>query len=212
MPHSSEEPKIHPNVPGPRNTTGTARAPQIPRPSAPVPGPRPGPRPTPQRADRGRPAPGRPVPTRTAGPSHPAAEAKTTPGNAAPGKAAPQIQLVDATEATAVEVADETVDRLLDEGRSPADVLVFTTGEQHPWAQHELTFGEDAYWRQQAEGEDVFYAHASAADRTTGRPVVVLAVNGGTDEQAARALPAALARTGSRLIVCGDPGRLRTLL
>ncbi|WP_101254999.1 hypothetical protein [Streptomyces barkulensis] len=210
MPHSSEEPKIHPNVPGPRNMTGTARAPQVPRPSAPVPGPRPGPRPTQQRADRSRPAPGRPAPARNAGPSRPAEEAADA--KADPGKAAPQIQLVEATDATAVEVADEAVDRLLDEGRSPADVLVFTTGEQHPWAQHELTFGEDAYWRQQAEGDDVFYAHASAAERTTGRPVVVLAVNGGTDEQAARALPAALARTGSRLIVCGDPGRLRTLL
>ncbi|MBN3931949.1 hypothetical protein IQ279_20345 [Streptomyces verrucosisporus] len=210
MPHSSEEPKIHPNVPGPRNMTGTARAPQVPRPPAPVPGPRPGPRPTPQRADRSRPVSGRPAPTRNAGASRPAAEAAGT--KAAPGKAAPQIQLVEATDATAVEVADETVDRLLDEGRSPADVLVFTTGEQHPWAQHELTFGEEAYWRQQAEGDDVFYAHASAAERTTGRPVVVLAVNGGTDEQAAQALPAALTRTGSRLIVCGDPGRLRTLL
>ncbi|SFL30137.1 hypothetical protein [Streptomyces pini] len=206
MPHSSEEPKIHPNVPGPRNMTGTARAPQVPRPSAPVPGPRP----TPQRADRSRPVPGRPAPARSAGPSRPAQEAADA--KADPGKAAPQIQLVEAADATAVEVADEAVDRLLDEGRSPADVLVFTTGEQHPWAQHELTFGEDAYWRQQAEGDDVFYAHASAAERTTGRPVVVLAVNGGTDEQAARALPAALARTGSRLIVCGDPGRLRTLL
>ncbi|MFH0242047.1 hypothetical protein ACGRHY_06295 [Streptomyces sp. HK10] len=206
MPHSSEEPKIHPNVPGPRNMTGTARAPQVPRPPAPVPGPRP----TPQRADRSRPAPGRPVPTRNAGPLRP--EAETADAKAAQGKVAPQIQLVEATDATAVEVADETVDGLLDEGRSPADVLVFTTGEQHPWAQHELTFGEDAYWSQQAEGDDVFYAHASAAERATGRPVVVLAVNGGTDEQAARALPAALARTGSRLIVCGDPGRLRTLL
>ncbi|GAA3637393.1 hypothetical protein ACG5V6_01985 [Streptomyces chitinivorans] len=212
MPHSSEEPKIHPNVPGPRNMTDTARAPQVPRPSAPVPGPRPGPRPTPQRADRSRPVPGRPAPARSAGPSRPAAEAAGAKAAPAPGKAAPQIQLVEATDATAVEVADETVDRLLDEGRSPAEVLVFTTGEQHPWAQHELTFGEEAYWRQQAEGDDVFYAHASAAERTTGRPVVVLVVNGGTDEQAARALPAALARTGSRLIVCGDPSRLRTLL
>ncbi|MDG9703401.1 hypothetical protein [Streptomyces sp. DH37] len=208
MPHSSEEPKIHPNVPGPRNTAGTTRAPQVPRPSAPVPGPRP----TPPRADRSRPAPGRPVPARTATSPHPAAEQPAAEAGAASPSAAPQIRLVDATDATAVEVADRTVDELLDEGCPPADVLVFTTGEQHPWAQHELTFGEDAYWRQQTEGEDVFYAHASAADRTAGRPVVVLAVNGGTDEQAARALPAALTRTGSRLIVCGDPQRLRTLL
>nr|WP_078591773.1 hypothetical protein [Streptomyces megasporus] len=203
MPHSSEEPKIHPNVPGPRTAAGTTRTPQNPRPAAPVPGPRP----TSPRADRGRPVPGRPAPARTAVPPQPTAGRST-----ARTKKAPQIQLVAAEEATAVEVADETVDTLLDEGRSPADVLVLTTGDQHPWAQHELSFGEEPYWRQQAEGEDVFYAHATAVERTTARPVVVLVVNGGTDEEAARALPLALAKASSRLIVCGDPQRLRSLL
>ena len=89
---------------------------------------------------------------------------------------------------------------------------MLTTGEQHPWAQHELSFGEDAYWRQQTEGEDVFAAHASVATRTDARPVVVLAVNGGNDTEVASALPLALARATDELVVCGDPARLRTLL
>ncbi|GAA2399005.1 hypothetical protein GCM10010420_26670 [Streptomyces glaucosporus] len=202
MPHSSEEPKIHPNVPGPRTTAGTTRTPHVPSPSA-----VPGPRPAPPRGDRNRPAPDRPAPARAAASPRPAAGRP-----AAQAKPAPQIQLVDATEATAVETADETVDKLLDEGCRPADVLVLTTGDPHPWAQHELSFGEDSYWRQQAEGEDVFYAHASAVGRTTARPVVLFVVNGGTDEEAARALPEALAKAGSRLVVCGDPQRLRGLL
>ncbi|WP_338146819.1 hypothetical protein [Streptomyces boncukensis] len=126
--------------------------------------------------------------------------------------AAAQIQLVAATDATAVEAADETVDKLLDEGRSPGEILLLTTGEQHPWAQHELSFGEDAYWRQLTEGEDVFCAHTSAVAHTTRRAVVVLAVNGGTDPEAAAALPAALEKAAERLIVCGDPQRLRALL
>ncbi|MGD9483970.1 hypothetical protein WDH52_12035 [Streptomyces sp. TRM70308] len=129
----------------------------------------------------------------------------------APAKAA-EIELVAATPETAVETADETVDRLLDEGRSPGDVLLITTGESHPWAQHELSFGEDAYWGQQAAGEDVFCVDAAAAARVTARPVVVLAVNGGSDARIAEALPAALARAGAQLIVCGDPDRLRDLL
>ena len=53
---------------------------------------------------------------------------------------------------------------------------------------------------------------AQPRDGVTGRPVVVLAVNGGTDEQVAQALPAALSRAGAQLIVCGDPRRLRDLL
>lgn len=117
-----------------------------------------------------------------------------------------------ATDGTAVEAADETVDRLLEDGRSPAEVLLVTTGEQHPWAQHELTFGEDSYWRQLDDGQDVFCAHASALTRVPGRPVVVLAVNGGTDGTVAEALPGALERAGDRLIVCGDPKRLSALL
>ena len=120
--------------------------------------------------------------------------------------------MVATTDTEAVTAADEAVDKLLDEGRSPADVLVVTTGDHHPWAQQELSFGEEAYWRQQTEGEDVFCAHVSATDRVRQRPVVVLAINGGSDEQVSQALPSALERAGSRLIVCGDPQRLRTLL
>ena len=134
----------------------------------------------------------------------------------APTTAAPrtktEIDIVAATDDTAVQAADETVDSLLDGGCPPGEVLVLTTGAQHPWAEHELSFGEDAYWRQQAAADDVFYAHASAAHRTARRRVVVLAVNGGSDAQAREALPRALGRAEERLVVCGDPGRLRTLL
>ncbi|WP_323379299.1 hypothetical protein [Streptomyces durbertensis] len=119
---------------------------------------------------------------------------------------------METSESSAVATADETVDRLLDEGRAPSEVLVLTTGDPHPWAQHELSFGEDAYWRQQAEGDDVFAAHATAVGRTDSRPVVVLAVNGGTDEDVAAALPAALAKAGAQLVVCGEAGRLSALL
>jgi len=122
-----------------------------------------------------------------------------------------QIQLVPATDATAVTAADEAVDVLLDSGRLPSDILVLTTGDIHPWAQHELSFGEESYWRQQDEGSDVFYASA-ISERAAKRPAVVLAVNGGTDEESARALPAAMGLAGSLLVVCGDPERLRTLL
>ncbi|WP_308416754.1 hypothetical protein [Streptomyces sp. AJS327] len=130
----------------------------------------------------------------------------------ASGARTAQIQLVPATESTAVAAADEAVDALLDEGRAPGDILVLTTGEHHPWAQHELTFGEDAYWRQLAEESDVFCAHASAAQRASSRAVVVLAVNGGTDEEVTAALPGALGRAREQLTVCGDPTRLTQLL
>ncbi len=116
-----------------------------------------------------------------------------------------------ATDAGAIEAADDAVDILLDAGRGPADILVLTSSETHPWAQHELSFGEDSYWRQQDEGGDVFYA-AVTAERAAKRAVVVLAVNGGSAEEAAVALAAARTRAGELLVVCGDPDRLRTLV
>ncbi|MBW1595520.1 hypothetical protein HPT28_00380 [Streptomyces sp. JJ38] len=204
MPHSSEEPQIRPSVPGPRTSAGAARVPQPPRPA--VPGPRPGPRPGPPRGAGSRPGPGPSRAARSTSPSSGTATVTPTPVRTA------RIRLEAATPDTAVATADDTVDTLLDEGRAPADILVLTTGEPHPWAEHELSFGEESYWRQQTEGEDVFYALASAVTRTTSRPVVVVAVNGGTDADVARTLPAALAKAGTDLIVCGDPERLRSLL
>lgn len=112
----------------------------------------------------------------------------------------------------ALDAAEEAVDLLLESGRAPGDILVLTTGEQHPWAAHELSFGEAAYWAQQDAGDDVFFADASAVERAAARPVVVVAVNGSTDDVAARALPLARGRATTLLIVCGDPKRINAVL
>ncbi|MFD9906542.1 hypothetical protein [Streptomyces sp. NPDC059063] len=218
MPLIPEEPQIHESAQGPRATPATGRTAPTPRP---VPGPRPAAPPRP-----GRPGPARPMPpaqraTRESaakpgpqaqaakpGPSAPAAPEATANGAAS----VPQIQLIPASAEGALDAAEEAVDLLLDSGRAPGDVLVITTGEPHPWATHELSFGEDAYWAQHDAGDDVFYADAAALARAATRPVVVVAVNGGGDEAAVTALPTALNRAGTLLIVCGDPQRINAML
>ncbi|GAA2322550.1 hypothetical protein [Streptomyces violaceusniger] len=215
MPLIPEEPQIHESVPGPRATPAAGRTAPTPRP---VPGP--GPRPAPRR-------PGSPGPNRGSAGTSSAQSQRTTsdatkPVPTAPAasaakaaptatKATPQIQLIPATVDGALDAADEAVDLLLDSGRAPGDILVLTTGEQHPWAAHELSFGEASYWAQYDAGDDVFYA-AADADRVKGRPVVVVAVNGGANDAVARALPEAMGRAGTLLIVCGDPKRINTLI
>ncbi|WKU47409.1 hypothetical protein Q3V23_26980 [Streptomyces sp. VNUA116] len=189
MPLIPEEPQIHESVPGPRAVPAPGRTTPTPRP---VPGPRPAPRPGPA-AQRG------PVPA----PSRPAA--------AQPAASGPQIQLIPASGQGALDAADEAVDLLLDTGRAPGEILVLTTGDPHPWAAHELSFGETSYWAQHDARDDVFYA-AADADRAGSRPVVVVAVNGGEDDAVTRALPAAMARAGALLIVCGDPQRVNALI
>ncbi len=147
------------------------------------------------------------------GPSAPAAPAAvpTAPASANAAEQ-PQIQLIPASVEGALDAAEEAVDLLLDSGRAPGEVLVITTGDPHPWATHELSFGDAAYWAQHDAGDDVFYADAGAAGRASKRPVVVVALNGGADEAAATALPLALGRAGALLIVCGDPQRINSLL
>ncbi|MFE3635455.1 hypothetical protein [Streptomyces sp. NPDC059168] len=199
MPLIPEEPQIHESAQGPR--------------TAPTPRPVPGPRPAaPSRP--GRPGPPRPAPPLQRAPRD-AAPAKPAPaGPAAPPAtpATPQIQLIPASAKGALDAAEEAVDLLLDSGRAPGEVLVITTGAQHPWAEHELSFGEAAYWKQHDAGDDVFYTDAVHAARAATRPVVVVAVNGDSAADAASALPVAHSRAGALLIVCGDPQQINAVL
>ncbi|CAM5711750.1 putative protein OS=Streptomyces tendae OX=1932 GN=F3L20_08075 PE=4 SV=1 [Streptomyces tendae] len=214
MPLIPEEPQIHEKAQGPRATPASGRTASTPRP---VPGPRPAAPPRP-----GRPGPVRPAPpaqraprdTAAAKPAPaavPAPAARPAPASPA-APAAPQIQLVPATPDGALDAAEEAVDLLLDSGRTPGDVLVITTGDPHPWAAHELSFGDAAYWAQHDAGDDVFYADAALADRAAPRAVVVVALNGGPEAAAVTALAAAHSRAGALLIVCGDPQRINSVL
>ncbi|MFE1286767.1 hypothetical protein [Streptomyces sp. NPDC058751] len=204
MPLIPEEPQIHESAQGPRVTPASGRTAPTPRP---VPGPRPAAPPRP-----GRPGPVRPMPAQRT----PREQAVPAPGPsakpAAPAAVTPQIQLVPASADGALDAAEEAVDLLLESGRAPGEVLVITTGEPHPWAAHELSFGEAAYWAQHDAGDDVFYADAAVVRRAASRPVVVVAVNGGSGDVAATALPLALGRAGALLIVCGDPQQINSVL
>ncbi|MGC5532752.1 hypothetical protein [Streptomyces sp. SR-10] len=213
MPLISEEPQIPESAQGPRVTPAAGRTTPTPRP---VPGPRSAATPRP-----GRPGPGpaRPAPPAQRAHPAPAAPAAPAPAPAAPAspeptenRSAPQIQLIPAPAAGALDAAEEAVDLLLESGRAPGDILVLTTGEQHPWAAHELSFGEAAYWAQHDAGDDVFFADVSAADRARSRPVVVVAVNDDADPNVARTLPVARDRAAALLIVCGDPQTINSAL
>lgn len=142
----------------------------------------------------------------------PAKPGLSGPAAPAASAAAPQIQLIPASAEGALDAAEEAVDLLLDSGRAPGDVLVITTGARHPWAEHELSFGEASYWAQHDTGDDVFYTDAAVASRAASRPVVVVAVNGGPADAAATTLSLARSRAGALLIVCGDPQQINSVL
>ncbi|MFF2329065.1 MULTISPECIES: hypothetical protein [unclassified Streptomyces] len=202
MPLIPEESQIHESAQGPRVTPAAGRTASTPRP---VPGPRSAAVPRP-----GRPGPG---PARPAPPAQRPHSTSGQPKSARPeNRSAPQIQLIPASAAGALDAADEAVDLLLDSGRAPGDILVLSTGDQHPWAAHELSFGEAAYWAQHEAGDDVFFAGAAAIGRVKPRPVVIVAVNGDGGDAVDGALTGARDRAGSLLIVCGDPQRIDAVL
>ncbi|MEU4076797.1 hypothetical protein DEJ45_08895 [Streptomyces venezuelae] len=206
MPLIPEEPQIHESAQGPRATAAAGRPASTPRP---VPGPRSAATPRP-----GRPVPGPPRPKAPVQRTHP--DAAPTPANAPENRSgqqsAPQLQLIPATVDGALDAAEEALDLLLESGRAPGEVLLLTTGDPHPWATHELSFGEAAYWAQQDTGDDVFFAQAAAVERANARPVVIVALNGGDDASVAEVLPSATARAQALLVVCGDPQRVTSLL
>ncbi|WP_329620806.1 hypothetical protein OG357_09875 [Streptomyces sp. NBC_01255] len=206
MPLTPEEPQIHESAQGPRATTAAGRPASTPRP---VPGPRSAASPRP-----GHPGPGPARPAPPAPRPHPGAgqSPATGPENRSDQRSTPQLQVIPAPADGALDAAEEALDMLLESGRAPGDVLVLTTGDQHPWAAHELSFGEAAYWAQQDTGDDVFFADAAAVERAAVRPVVIVAVNGDSDEIAAQALPSAMVRAGALLIVCGDPERVAAIV
>ncbi|MEU5984510.1 hypothetical protein [Streptomyces sp. NPDC047434] len=206
MPLIPEEPQIHESAQGPRAAMAAGHPAPSPRP---VPGPRSASSPRPGRPVPGPARPGPPVQRQHTGAGQPASSG---PENRSEQRSGPQIQLIPASFEGALDAAEEAVDLLLESGRAPGDILVLTTGEQHPWAAHELSFGDAAYWAQQDARDDVFFADAAAVERAVARPVVVVAVNGGADEAAARALPVAAARATTLLIVCGDPQRMGAVL
>ncbi|WP_051710561.1 hypothetical protein [Streptomyces sp. NRRL S-350] len=209
MPVFPEEPEIHESLPGPgvpfpresdaqalRAPAGNGAPATVPTTVA-APAPVPGP----------RPAPPRPAPPRAARPGPPPQIPKPGPAPRRPAAAASRVEVrrIAVTPAEAVERADDVVDQLLDSGRDPGEILVLTVGGAHPWQQHELSFGEQRYWAQLAEGGDVFYADA-ALTRPVRREAVVLVVNGGSAARAAEAYTKALGHATALLVVCGDAG------
>ncbi|WP_051971116.1 hypothetical protein [Kitasatospora azatica] len=175
---------------GTPGATGSVRAAAA---AVPVPGPRPGPpRPT-------APRPGPPRPG-----ARPGQIPKPGPR---PAPAGPAVQLVPAQPGNALERADEAVDLLLEAGRNPGDILVLTADQPHPWQQHELSFGEERYWAQLAEGADVFYADL-ALTRPARRDVVVLVVDAADAGSAVLAAEKARTHAVSLLVVCGATGGL----
>ncbi len=124
----------------------------------------------------------------------------------------PSVTFLPATAANAVEVADDQVDALLDEGWAPADVALITTGRRHDeQVARQESEGQAGYWETFWDADQVFYGHVLGF-KGLERRVVILCVNEDSARDRARErLYVGLSRATDRLIVVGDPEVVRQM-
>ncbi|HRA45261.1 MAG TPA: ATP-binding domain-containing protein, partial [Phycicoccus sp.] len=123
------------------------------------------------------------------------------------------VRLPDGVEPTdVIEAADDAVDRLLDEGWRPEDVMLLTTGSRHPEqvSQQEM-LGQGGYWESFYDADQVFYGHVLGC-KGLERRAVVLAVNDKAMHQRAKErLYVGLSRATDKLVVVGVPDLIRQM-
>ena len=109
-------------------------------------------------------------------------------------------------------MADEQVDALFDEGWAASDIALITLGQRHPvQAERQAALGQQAYWEQYWDTDDIFYGHVLGFKGMERRAVVLCVNEDGTRDRAAERLYVGLSRATDRLIVVGDPDAIRRM-
>lgn len=124
----------------------------------------------------------------------------------------PQVTFVPAGPDEALGVADEQVEVLFDEGWRAADIALITLGQRHPvQAERQAALGQQGYWEQFWETDDIFYGHVLGFKGMERRAVVLCVNEDGSRDRASERLYVGLSRATDRLIVVGNPGAIRRM-
>ncbi|HET8602240.1 MAG TPA: NERD domain-containing protein [Segeticoccus sp.] len=124
----------------------------------------------------------------------------------------PEVTFLSAPADDALEVADEQVELLLDEGWKAADVALLTTGKRHPvQRERQEALGQEGYWASFWEDDDVFYGHVLGCKGLERRAVVLCVNESEARERSRERLYVGLSRATDRLVVVGDPGVVREM-
>lgn len=125
------------------------------------------------------------------------------------GSDGPEVRFVACSVDDALDVADEQVDPLLDEGWRVEDIALLTTGSRHPVQVERQAAGNESYWNTFWQNDDIFYGHVLGF-KGLERNVVILALNETSGRDRARErLYVGLSRARDQLVVCGDPQFIR---
>ncbi|MET3719198.1 NERD domain-containing protein [Arthrobacter sp. UYEF21] len=119
------------------------------------------------------------------------------------------VRRVECATEDALDVAEDCVDALIEEGWANNQIALLTTKARHPIHREFFETGTTAdYWREFHANEREFYGHVLGF-KGLERSVVVLCVNGFKEpKRAAEQLYVGLSRARSLLVVVGDSGLL----
>lgn len=124
----------------------------------------------------------------------------------------PDVTFVQTSVQDALDVADEQVEALLDEGWAPGDVALLTMGTRHPvQAERQASDGFAGYWESFWSGDDVFYGHVLGFKGMERRAVVLCVNEDGHRDRSTERLYVGLSRATDRLVVVGDVDAIRRM-
>lgn len=124
----------------------------------------------------------------------------------------PEVEFVETASRDELSVADDQIDRLLDEGWQPQDVALLTMGTRHPvQRERQESLGFAGYWDEFWSNDDVFYGHVLGFKGMERRAVVLCVNESGTRDRSRERLYVGLSRATDRLIVVGDPDTIEAI-
>ncbi len=125
----------------------------------------------------------------------------------------PSVRFVPAAPDRALGAADDEVERLLEHGWRPENVMLLTTGHRHPVQVERTGSGEDqrAYWQTYWEDDDVFYGHVLGCKGLERRAVVLCVNESQVQDRARERLYVGMSRATDELVVVGEPGLVREM-
>jgi hypothetical protein len=82
----------------------------------------------------------------------------------------PDVTFVACQREDAMDVGDDQIDKLLDDGWRPEDVALLTTGSRHPEQIARQAEGTEQYWDSFWDAEQVFYGHVLGFKGSNGAP------------------------------------------
>ena len=117
----------------------------------------------------------------------------------------PAVTFVACPADDAIDVGDDQVNVLLENGWRPEDVALLTTGSRHPEQIGRQAEGHDAYWDSFWDTDQVFYGHVLGFKGLERRAVVLVVNEQAKFERSRERLYVGLSRARDQLVVCGDP-------